>query len=296
MSPEKEQKNNSEKPSGLQTFQHDVAEAMKEGKGSIIKIAVAEQERKDREAEILSPKSPMNKRYIFAGLMLLLVALGAIGVIAYLKGGKVSTNNSTPVENKIPSAIRADAHVPINITNETPSSLRTKIADILIKTGATNGTITDFYFTKDTDPNTLVGSADFLNMLGSTMPNSLLRSLGQKFMIGTYQISNTSVPFIVLTTDSFQSTFAGMLLWEKTMIDDLYQILNIPIQNENQILFTNPFNDGTIKNKDARILRDAGGRPALMYLFLDNNTILITSSSASIDEISTRLFEATIKK
>jgi len=282
-----------QEPSGLQTFQHDVALAMREGQGSIIKIAVAEDQKKREEIDLRSPSSPVNKKYIVASLFLLLAGLMALGVYYYLNGGKENDETKNEVV-EIPSIIRAETHLPIIVAEITPSDFRTKIAELLSGEKAP-GKIRDYYFLKTENGNTLTAQ-EWLKALGTTMPANLLRTFSNKFMYGIYEGSASKIPFAILTTDSYQSTFAGMLTWERTMFDDLYQIFGISIQGANQKLFEGTFSDGTIKNKDARILRDGEGKPALMYLFLDNGTLLITPSSEPIDEVVSRLFAAQIKK
>ena len=49
------------------------------------------------------------------------------------------------------------------------------------------------------------------------------------------------------------------------------------------------FEDITIKNKDARILKNNRNDTVLLYSFLDKNTLLITSSESVFQDLANRL-------
>lgn len=286
-----------QKASGLQTFSHDMATAMKDSQGSVVKIAMAEQKKREEDMLFNSPSAPANKRYLLVTIILVAFSLLAIGLYFFLRTDTSTPATTTTETQAISSLIRAESHTAVALDSTSSDILRSRIAAASIATTGIRGTIDELYFVPRAGaPYGSVSVNTFWNLIGTTMPGSLSRTFGNKYMYGVYEGAATKVPFILMTTDSYQSAFAGMLDWERTMFDDVYEILGISVEGDNQSLFAQKFTDGTIKNKDARILRDAHGTPALLYVFLDDNTLLITPSAEPIDEISARLSATLIKR
>ena len=133
-----------------------------------------------------------------------------------------------------------------------------------------------------------ITSQEFLNSINTQTPSGLLRNLKSDFMFGIHTYDGNQ-PFIILKVSDFKNGFAGMLAWERTLFDDMYQIFNISIQDENKNLFSRTFEDKVLENKDARVLYDSSGTPALFYLFLDETTILIAKDRDAVREVMTRI-------
>ena len=104
------------------------------------------------------------------------------------------------------------------------------------------------------------------------MPSELSRSFDKKFMVGIYSF-DTNEPFIILKTSDYGASYAGMLKWEKEMSRDLGEIFSLPAT-----LYGAPFIDEEYKNKDLRVLRNTDGKVAMLYSFIDKNTLLITAN------------------
>jgi hypothetical protein len=121
--------------------------------------------------------------------------------------------------------------------------------------------------------------------------------------------------FVVVTTEFFQNTFAGMLQWESVMADDLKFLIfpddvrgvaNTANQPSSGIssstastsgrapLFTirGTFEDRIVKNKDVRVFKSDNGQVLFLYSFVDNNKLVITDKEATLAEILTRLEKA----
>jgi len=80
------------------------------------------------------------------------------------------------------------------------------------------------------------------------------------------------------------------------MLYDLYGFFGIKLSPETNYLFTKNFEKGIILNKNARILKDDNGKIVLMYIFANNNSIIITNSEQATKEIIRRLNSSKIKK
>ena len=111
-------------------------------------------------------------------------------------------------------------------------------------------------------------------------------------MVGTYTpVKEDEGPklFLIFETNDYNVAYAGMLQWEKSILNDLFDLFQVDISGERSELFERPFKDIIINNRDARILYDTNGTDILYYIFLDKNKIIITSSQEAIKEIIIRL-------
>jgi hypothetical protein len=73
------------------------------------------------------------------------------------------------------------------------------------------------------------------------------------------------------------------------MLSDLHGFLGLNVSADTNYLFTKSFTDGIIGNKNARILSDQTGKTVLMYIFADDNSVIITGSQNAAQEIMLRL-------
>lgn len=102
--------------------------------------------------------------------------------------------------------------------------------------------------------------------------------------------------FILLNIGEGKDVFSQMKIWENKMFSDLHDILGIPLSLDTGYLLTKNFEDSIIQNKNARILRDGSGRIVLMYVYIDNNTLVITNTEESAKEIIFRVNSSKVKK
>ena len=96
--------------------------------------------------------------------------------------------------------------------------------------------------------------------------------------------------------NSFGSVFPVMLGWENKMLYDLSGFFGVSISSDTNYLFTKDWEDGVVANKNARILRDKDGKIVLMYVYADDNSIIITNSEDAVNEIVLRLASSKIKE
>jgi hypothetical protein len=89
--------------------------------------------------------------------------------------------------------------------------------------------------------------------------------------------------FVILTTQDYGQTFAGMLAWEPNMPTDLTTLFPTLAANTN-----NTWSDDTFNNQDVRIIRDNSGNVILVYGFLDNATLVITGTEDVFQQIASK--------
>jgi hypothetical protein len=114
-------------------------------------------------------------------------------------------------------------------------------------------------------------------------------------MLGLHK-TTTNHPFILVTTTDYDNAYAGLLEWEKKMVDDFFLMFSISVGGDKTYLLTKSFQDTTIQNIDARILLDNSGGTVILYAFLNPKTILITDNEATFKEVLARLAVGTVKR
>lgn len=276
----------------VRTFQSDIADAIKNKQGSVIKIAVAEQERKLEEGTQVTQVKKINTLYIF-GSIILLVGVGVVGFIFWQKNkSSVVTLPSTVSKNT--TFVKADMAVEFNTMGKENiyQDINTLFTTKEISVGQTMQVIfTDI----DTQKNKKILSLDeLLTKLSLSLPDNLVRSLDQnQYMIGVYQEKEPG-RFILLRTTAFGNTFAATLEWEKTLTQDLNQLLDIHKNPGDEPIFK----DKIIKNEDTRILYDTDGNAIVGYTFFGpkKELLLIAKDEATLGTLIERFTEKKVRQ
>lgn len=102
--------------------------------------------------------------------------------------------------------------------------------------------------------------------------------------------------FILLNIPEGKDVFTAMKTWENKMFSDLHDILGIPLSLDTGYLLTKNFEDAIVQNKNSRILRDGSGKIVLMYVYIDNDTLVITNTEEGAKEIIFRVNSSKVKK
>jgi hypothetical protein len=102
--------------------------------------------------------------------------------------------------------------------------------------------------------------------------------------------------FILIEMNSFADIFNQMRDWENKMFYDLHGFFGVEVYAGTSYLLEKDFEDEIVQNKNARILYDDSGEIIFMYIFVDDNHILFTSSENTAKEIINRINSSKIKK
>lgn len=102
--------------------------------------------------------------------------------------------------------------------------------------------------------------------------------------------------FILLNISEGKDVFTAMRSWENKIFSDLHDIFGIPLSLDSGYLLTKNFEDSIVQNKNARILKDGSGKIVLMYVYIDNDTLVITNTEEGAKEIIFRVNSSKVKK
>lgn len=293
----------------IRTFQSDAAQAIERRNVSVATVAIAENMKKTGTSS-LSNAEPQHylKKFIFSVLSLILIAGGGLGAYYLYKLSPLSQPTTSPQAAKtfLPSIVTPDSQRVLDVTGLNSGGVISQINQASNSIAPGTGLVTELLLaTKNTQTTgeivmQKVSGTDAFAKLGITPPDILKRSITAQWMYGVYSDTNSTAPFIILTTNFFQNAYAGMIRWEGDVADDMAKIFTYPVEMQTASTSTSSpiasyftikgtFHDAVIKNKDIRIFKNESGQTLLMYSFLDKNTLVITSSENAIRDIVTRI-------
>ena len=302
----------------IRTYESDLAEALAKKQTSAMSISIAESKRKEERqkagGEDIGEEVHYTKQIILAILGVIFIGGGITGgYYLYKKSAfalpppaqKIAATTSIIPPDKqvvltIDSSLQGDdfiSQVTSQLKNgSTPSA---KLVEFLM-----SETITDPATNKTSTPIHLTASS-FLQHANASVPDVILRSLGDTWMLGAFTEDDGDKTLVMaLTTDYFQNVFAGMLAWENTMPDDLENLFNYKqkVQDENANASSSVssyfdihgfFSDKVIRNRDVREFTDDNGQILLLYSFIDKQTLIITTTESAFADAIDRIEKET---
>ncbi|MDB5224768.1 MAG: protein of unknown function with transrane region [Candidatus Adlerbacteria bacterium] len=298
--------------SPLQTYQEDIQTAVGDQHVSVVSIAAAEAARRSRSPLESAPAGPRftlrNVIYIGLGLVLIGIASGTLAYIMFKPTTvPVATTATAPF-----IAVDGSKNIPVSTTMS-----RTALMSALVSArdssnlslGLVERILPIEASTTQSGAPVQLSSSAFLTLIAPLVPDALVRSLYPNFLLGVHSFSQ-SQPFMILRVDSYQQGFSGMLAWEVTLQQDLAPLFpytqpqpratpaqtegtttasTTPVTTADQVVVPPTFSDQVVENHDARVMRGAQGDITLLWTFLDQQTIVITTSPSTLREVIKRL-------
>jgi|GEM_PF-2965838 len=269
---------------GIRTMEADAENLAKSGV-SLIELAA-------RQKRIESaPETQGTEKHPFLKILIPVLIIGSIGaasVFSYYFYFKRQSQNSLPP----PVVIK-----PIFTTENTEKVVldandikdNKKVIDLIIKKIKTPISLGDtlyvpIIFKAETGEESEIETGKFLEILAIKPPPVLLSSLGDKFMIVKYY-NGGDLSSLVFKIKDYNSAVAGMIKWEKNILNDLSPLLLIPLEDTNK---NGSFTDREVENRNTRQFLTEDGRVLIIYSFINENYLIITNSEASLKEIFKR--------
>ncbi|MDQ5928097.1 MAG: hypothetical protein QG633_535 [Patescibacteria group bacterium] len=211
----------------IRTLHSDVAASVHDNNISITKIALAQQARNESLPFVAEEKAHFWSAWSIGTILLVLAGLVIIVGALFVM---LSKNVSLPFVNQEPPAptlVPVTGRVSVDTTRmpraELTRTIEKFIDDDYSSPVALEALIVQEMVTATSSEGESVMSLTpidlerFLERLGSRAPGRLVRSTGPNMTLGRAGGS----PFLITTTSSYETTFAGMLEWEPLMADDL---------------------------------------------------------------------------
>lgn len=277
----------------IHTYTSDMADAVRQNDMSVIKIALAEKEKRENE-EIYKKAEGTNSSKIFlvfGGIILIIIAL----VITYLVTQKnVETNSPVQTAKEIGAPISYNEKVFMDTAGLTTHNDLSNAIKKEVGNNNKENSVKSIFLTRSIGGKPeLVNVTDFISLIGESAPQALVRNLGEEYLIGTYSIKEGELLkphlFLIFSIKDYNQTYASMLSWEKTMLHDMSSIFNIDLSGDRSELLEKQWSDIIIKNKDARVLYDNLGKEILYYIFINKNDFIITDNQETLKEVEARI-------
>ena len=296
--------NTNNEVASIRTYKSDVAEFIKREGKTLADIAIAESSRRTNllKEEISTPIIRRKAIYII-GAVFFLVAL-SIGTLYFILKPK---SNPAP----IPTTGKTDKALFVSGIKEKNFSIGKQNGEsVLSAISIALKEVTPFLALHLVSENnlgeeSLISSRDFLERIGVYPPGVLIRTLSPDLALGSI---GGKARFLVIKNNYYGGAFSGMLQWEKTMVDDLRNLLDLDAikssRSKTEIvgattsisqLAVSGFKDALIANRDSRIFKDGSGAIILLYLFPDNNTIIIAGSENTAKIVVEKLLRTKVK-
>lgn len=268
----------------VRTFSSDLAQAVREKGGSVVRIAIAEDEKHRREFQENSITSRKNITFMTIGTILVLVAvIGLVWTYVYKKNASTVHLQIAPTA---PSSIAfSESNQTIDATNMPPNDLLTVLHTIVSAPNIQSGTVKNIVIDQNA---ARIPASQFITAIGANHAGpDFLRSLSNEYMLGVY-LYNQSNLFLILRGTAHDFLLSGMLSWEPYLLQDLAPLFSIDTGAHAKALDAK-WNSVVILNHDARAVLDANNKPLLFYSFLDENTIFIGTDPNTLTTVVQRI-------
>ena len=265
----------------VQTYAEDVAKVIENDTGGLVKKIIHGEEEHEAEKRNLSPESKRNKFFMFISILLLFLALATLSFFFFKKD-----INTVPVEKQFVPIIFNDQSTFLEISglkkDEIIQTVLHEVDNTKVKVGGVEG----IYLTENKQ---IIGLRKFISLIkGKFVPGDNALFVSDNFLMGVVN-SETKDFFILFKVRSTADIFDNLRAWETDLLADLHGFLGINISSSTNYLFTKNFEDGIVENKNARLLFDKDGKTIVMYIFADDNSVIITSTPNIAHEIMLRL-------
>lgn len=121
---------------------------------------------------------------------------------------------------------------------------------------------------------------EFFTFLRVRLGREAVRALEPALMVGGIS-AHDKVPFVIIRSYNFDVLFAELLAWEKYMFVDLSPLFTSPSPVTNSL-----FRDTIVNNRPARVLYNDVGGAVLIYSFINQDTVVITTDGAALAKVT----------
>jgi hypothetical protein len=272
----------------VETLAEDMAKVLEDDKSGIIKKIINEESKHEEVKMNSSPNSKKNRIFIFISFLFFLAGLAVLFYSLSLK--KVDT---VPIKGQFTPIIFIDQNTFLEIKDLKKDEIAQTVLNESNATKVKNGGVEGIYLSYNKK---VIGLRQFIQYIKANFtPNNNTLFVSDNFLMGVVN-DETKDFFILLKMRSITDIFDAMRAWEKKMFFDLHGFFGIDISSETKDFLTTDFEDGIVENKNARILYDKNGHIVMMYIYADDNSIIITNTEKAAREVMLRLTTSQVKK
>jgi len=284
----------------VHTYRDDATSVVQKKKLTVASIARAAEEKRRKESEAKPEKDLVTKNLFIVVFSIALIIAGSLSGWFFYKNSKEIKQVSSV--GALPSIIFANTELQIALStrDNVVFALENHPEVTTARVDAKVGGILHIYLVSEGVSllkDRKMSVSNVLRWFNPPPPDQFIRSLQKEYMVGFHKRDSISpaAPFFILTTDSFENTFRGMLDWEEVMQDSLSPLFEpylepnvITNSTSTNIVVRAPvvlpslFRDAVVKNIDTRRMRDGGGNVVLLYAFPNAKTVIITTNEETL--------------
>ncbi len=263
----------------IRTYAADMSKEIKKRGATLASIATAEQIQNAKEGspeENAEANKKTLRKFLFIGGAVLFLVLGGGSILAALilnKPVQVNTSQTSLIP------VNHVKKVTINLGESLPPALAVEKNNAALNLGEIEEVMV-------TEGNQTMQPAALLAALGA--PDTLTRN-ATAVMVGVHAFDHNQ-PFILINVSAYDRAFAAMLSWESTMDNGLGEFFAPTGLTSNSSATAHPpaltFTDGVFQNVD---IRESQPEWHIVYAFLGQNLLVITTNESTLREIITRL-------
>ncbi len=272
----------------VETYANDLAGVIGDNENGMVKKIIEEEERNRTEEKKVSPENMQNKIFLSIGILLVILSFVAVSLVFVFRK-QIFTMEVAPqyvpliftdkTEFKEISGLKKDEIVQTVVNEKNTAEL---------KTGGVEG----IYLSIDKK---VLGFRKFLELMEANLDQTKIEFMGDNFLMGFTNSGERNL-FILLKMRSVTDVFDPMRTWESKMFFDLHGLFGIDLNADTKYLLEKNFEDGIVQNKNARILYDKDGKIVMMYVYAEDDSLIITNSEGTVGEVKLRLASSQIKK
>lgn len=281
------EKDNEIKHNIAHTYAEDMAEVIEGDKSGLVKKIIQGEQEHEMEKSNLSPESRKNKFFMWVGILCFGLSIALLSFLLLKKEAP-----TVPVAQQFTPLIFNDTSTSLDVAGFSKDLMVGNISNLGKAAALKQGGVGGIYLINN---NKNVGLREFLKLLKSSFIPGDLNLVSDNFLLGVVN-GATKDFFMLLKVRSIIDIFDSLRAYENTMFSDLHGFFGKDISAETKYLLTANFTDGIVENKNARILYDKDGSIVMMYVFADDNSVVITNTIAAAHEIMLRLAATKVKK
>ena len=275
----------------FRTFSTDMAAAARTEKGKKIRKTIEEAKQREEEKKQLASIPKLNLVFVISGVLLVV-----IGIVLFYLG---AAQRQAIVEEKsvsLPELIFSEVQKEVELTGLSRQKIIETITSSLKNDRLEYDSIENLILTEATPlAKKIISPRRFFDLIESQASATFLSQLGDLFMLGIYARDANHL-FILLKTPSFEAAAPGLKAWEERIVDDLYELFDIDVSGDKKILFNQLFEDKLVNNKNSRVILDKEENISFMYQFINDQTIIITTSVSVLREVTNRITAGRVKR
>lgn len=286
------EKDNKIKSVVVETYAEDMARVIEDDQSGLIKKIIHGEEEHEKEKRNLSPQSRKNKLFMLIGLLFLLIGFGLL--LFFLQNRKAPT---VPIEERSAPIIFTDSSTSVEVTGFSKERVIQTVRNAVSATSVKQGGVEGIYSMSNKRD---MGLRSFIAHIGgSFVPGNQGASnalfVSDRFLMGV--VNGETKDFFMLFKMRFTGDiFDSLREWERKMFADLHGLFGMDLSFETKYLSSKSFVDSIVENKNARILYDKEDKIVMMYIFADDNSVIITDTESAAHEIMLRIAASQVGK